>query len=162
MENDEYTKDGKDWREAIPQVDPFAIMWTDPITVSELFNRLPDEQKEAISKVIDDFARSVNNSLDALMGKDKYPLARVFLVQALNVANQNEILRIAGISVDDIGCPIDETGENWGLPVDDDTNPEERPDNDEDEDEIEGEPEDPNIYRLPNVVSEGKSRAKAD
>lgn len=88
--------------------DPLQIMWTDPITVAEFWKSLPEDDRILVEKCLEPVTRGLNNSFDAVMGKDAHPLARLFIVMAMNVSNQSHILSEAGFEVDEIGCPVED------------------------------------------------------
>jgi hypothetical protein len=118
----------KELEMADQKFDPLALMWTDPITVYGLWESLPEEEQEMAAKCLVPVANGLNRSFDAVMGKDNHPLARMAIIMALNVQNQTDILRQAGFEVDELGSPVE-----------DETNPDERP---EDEGDLEDIPDD--------------------
>lgn len=88
------------------EIDPLALMWTDPHTVAGYWNSLPEDEQEMVKKVAVDFSNSVNNSFDALLGKDAHIPARIALAMTLNVAMQADILITAGFELDSFGAPL--------------------------------------------------------
>lgn len=81
------------------------IMWIDPVVARSIMDSLSDEDTEMVLKVTESWARGLERSFDALLGKDAHVMVRVALVAAYSTHHQKAILEEFGFAVDDNGVP---------------------------------------------------------